>query len=148
MKTFIEFLNEAWHSSMAPASWSKSKEQSDVYQNPSRSELKGVSNHGSAPMFLHGDNAYTWDRYKSGLHAHAAGHIFGKDHEHENAIPVEVHHDGKEAYFHVTDYSKKTKWHHSPDVKSAIENHPWVKKNFKKVDVGYYDHDIEGDWHE
>jgi hypothetical protein len=78
------------------------------------------------------------------IHHHVAKHLkLGED-----RIPLVIYHNHKDAVFDVTDNSRLTKWHHSPEVRAAILNHPWVKKTFPgEKSVSYHDEAIVGPWH-
>lgn len=62
-----------------------------------------------------------------------------------SAIPIQAWPEG----IQVTDTSKGTEHHHSPDLEKIIRQHPKVKKVLPKdFDVQYYDEAIVGNWSE
>jgi hypothetical protein len=123
----------------------------DVYKNPGHSQLsrstlkfKPIDETGNTRVFLHGNDAYTFNPNHA-LHHDVQTHL-GLD---DSRIPLSIYHNHKDAEIEVTDNSKRTKWHHSPEVRAAILNHPWIKKTFPgEKNVSYYDEAIDGPWHE
>ena len=144
--SYILSVLEAFHSTMPGPQWGFGAAQppTDVYKNPGHSELrKSTTKDGHVRVFLHGKDAYTFSPNHA-LHYNVQKHL-GLD---DNRMSLSVFHNHKDASIRITDDTKGTKWHHSPDAKSAILNHPWIKKTFKgNKDIDYYDEDIVGPWH-
>ncbi|MBK6942490.1 MAG: hypothetical protein IPH13_20130 [Planctomycetes bacterium] len=127
----------------------------DLFVDPSLLDLRKtiLPPHHEARIFLLGEHAYVW---KGGTSIHVEVEqmklVPGLD---DSAIPLV-------GWFHpstgqlmsvvVSDYSKRTRWHHKGEVKDAIQNHPWVMRVSRGgtglVHISYYDDAIVGDWTE
>jgi hypothetical protein len=53
---------------------------------------------------------------------------------------------GDEAVAVVTDNTRNTSWWHDGNVAAVIEDHPFMLRNFKSVEIDFYDSDVVGDW--
>lgn len=142
MKSFRQFLDEAFHSAMIN---SRTKEPVEIFKNPSRKELKSVTEYGEAGGWLHGKDLYVFNRMK-GIHFETKPHMnFSSEHE---PVSIMLAHNNKNAHVLVTDATSKTSWHHNPDIHSYITNHPHLTKMFPEgVGISYWDESIHGPWH-
>ena len=120
----------------------------NVYKNPSMMELKGVAEDhpledaGWVGSWLVGNDWYVWS-YNDALH-----YDIEKQLGIQNGIPLSIAFNDRKAFVVVTDSSKRTNWHHNPDVADAIRNHPHLGSQFNIEDISYYDEAIVGSWHE
>lgn len=153
-RKFVE-LNE----SLVSTYINRDRMQVPIHKNPSRKTLNMEASyhtdgtaHGpkESGIFLHNNDMYAFDRGGT-LHGEIARHM-GIDPDGKHAaegrehLPIYLSHHGDEAHAHVTDASRRTKWHHNPETADYIRNHPQLKKHFKHISVSYYDEDIHGDW--
>ena len=122
----------------------------EIFRNPSSKELLiAQGKHGDLlRAFLDGDDLLVWESSKA-LHSEVMRDIKFKT---SDPIPLLIYSfdssGGVEV--EVTDTARRTKWHHNPKVKDAIESHPWIKKlgHDGFVDIHYYDEAIVGPWDE
>ena len=114
----------------------------EIYRNPTGKEWKSIADHGEVRAFLVGDDLLAWQVYDS-VHQTVREELKLP----KESIPLNLWIQGKEAVAVVTDNSKNTPLHHSPDVESVIINHPYFVSKRITVEVGYYDEAIVGPWH-
>lgn len=145
MGRFLHFL-ETYHAGFTRKMYGK-ENHADVYKDPSHKELHASSHDGNTLAWLHHSHMYSFNPHHT-RHYDVKPHIGINHHDKHEGIALDIHHHKKEAHVTVTDSTKNSKWHHNPDLKKHIENHPQLKKHFKKVHVNYYDEDIHGPWHE
>jgi hypothetical protein len=117
----------------------RSNSTSEIFKNPSRQELHDSSykdkldgrltGHKEVGLWLHGKDMYSFNRMGV-LHAEAKHHIDFKD-SGDHPLSLYVYHHGKEASAVVTDASRNTSWHHNPETRDYVLNHPQLKKHFK-----------------
>jgi hypothetical protein len=123
----------------------------EIVLNPNTSDLQRLAKDGQIRMMLMGtDKLYIWSPYEL-LHGEVAGSLkLGN-----NRIPLMgITTRGSIYNVYVTDNSDETDWHRNPKVRDAIlSNKPLmnlVDEKFKDSmeNVGYYDQDIVGPWHD
>jgi len=146
MKTFKQYFEEKWETSVSVSRYGRPREV-DVFKNPSRKELLECSDWDGCAGILLGSDMYVW---KNELHALVVEQL-GFDNQ--EIIPLRIGLDGSNIVgVQVSDYSGRTKWHHNPDIYHAIINHPIIRLYGKGIDtdyfVSYYDEAINGPWHE
>jgi hypothetical protein len=109
-----------------------------IYIDPNKKELDKLDFMDGVRALLDVKNCYAW---ANAFHATIMRQL-----SLSNAIPVLLFYDNQtEIYVMVTDASRSTLWHENPKVAVAIRNHPYIRK-WKKIEIGYYNEDIVGDW--
>ena len=118
----------------------------DIHKNPSRAELKTLTQSESVRMFLIGDDALVW-KTDDALHAEVIFWIGEELHLNlQDIIPIVLYYSGKIADCMVTDFSKRTQWYHNQTTASVIRRNRYLRAMFKEISVSYFDDDIVGDW--
>lgn len=135
-------LTEAFFQSIQP--WTN--KTTEVFRNPTRREFREIQADGAVRAFLIGPDILVWSPWGA-LHGQVRRAI---DIPQEEAIPVLIEGDyGKDAAVMVTDnVASSLKWSHSPKAADAILSHPWLRRSFRHIEVGYHDEAIYGDWRE
>jgi hypothetical protein len=123
--------------------WYGDKKPFTVYKNPSMDEYgKAMGDDHQVRAFVKGDDLYVWNA-AAGIHAVVYEQLKLTD-----AIPLYMYgFIGEATEVMVTDCIERTKWaNNKSKVASAIKNCGFLKNNFKRVLVDYYDADVVGDW--
>ena len=115
----------------------------EVFKNPSVKEYKEASVNDRARAFLLNRDMYIWNPY-GGIHFEVQEKLkLGK-----NALPIIIFGSIRgNISIVVTDYSKKTIWHHNPKIKEYILKKSYLSK-FNVTDISYFDEMIFGPWDE
>ena len=116
----------------------------EIFKNPSRKELSvfALGKNNQVRAFIVGNDLLVWNMF-SALHQTVREELKLD----KNAIPLNLYAMiGGDGFAIVTDNTRDTPWWHNGDVADAIEENPFIVKNFKYLEIEYYDSDIVGDW--
>lgn len=119
----------------------------DIWENPNQREFNREMNmgkYGDVRAFLVGKDMFAWNTTDA-MHAEVFDSFF-KGVNVKTIIPIVFALSGRRAYAMVTDFSKRTMWHHKPSVVTAIKNHPHIRRLSNDVEVDFYDEAIVGSW--
>lgn len=136
-------LSEVFHAWIKPQ---RNLIPSEIYKNPSANELRKLARHSQVRMFLYQGDVYCWNPWDL-LHGEVERDLkLGAD-----RIPLYATlYRNQISYVFITDDSRRTKWHESPQVIDAIlSNENFMKltiPNFSATEVGFYNEDIVGRW--
>lgn len=146
----LEDINEDFYTRFQTQGFSNRPPVTDgeIFKNPSKKEIKIVENSfatrdSDIPGFLHLESGdlYIFKPYI--LHSMVADS--GKIPQ--NSIGIRFYHDGSDCEVSVTDYTKRSSWHHNPKIAEAIYS-SYLSKLYQIVTIDYYDGAIVGDWSE
>ena len=135
---FLEIITEEYLTTFS--TWSGN--ECHLYKNPSRKELKALIQYDDVRALINGNDLIAWNPMEA-LHYSVMTQLNLKD-----AIPVVMQFDGRSVWLTVTDGTENGKWWHNPEVASAIEKNQYIKRNFTKIEIFFYDEAIYGDWRE
>jgi hypothetical protein len=117
----------------------------DVLKNPSRPELRSLTEHESVRMFLLGDDVLAW-KTDDALHNEVMIWAGEELHLSNEVIPIVLYYSGNAADCMVTDFAKRTQWYHNKSTAAVIRNNRYLRAIFSDISVSYFDEDIVGDW--
>lgn len=148
LKDLLRKINEIFHSKnivneeFFDAFRSNRQTTVEIFKNPTKKELNSINSENLIRGLLTEDSLFVWNAYDS-IHYEVSQHL---NLNYDNSVGIYLWYSPAESDIsvQVTDYNREGRWHHNPELKDWILNHPaWWTTD---IDVSYYDETVVGKW--